>query len=130
VRRTRVRDNGLIVAEVDWHDDPPPQRLRPEHGLLGILLQRLVQRFGGVFTGAEQRLFDDAAWVGYRLSQQLWLMLDSPLAPHSVMLTWVPPFSPTADCDCTFNDLHRNSDATKPAHSEIDPLLFWRQPFI
>ena len=71
VRRTRVRDNGLIVADVDWHDEPPPQRLRPEHGLLGILLQRLVQRFGGVFIGAEQRLFDDAGWVGFRLAEML-----------------------------------------------------------
>jgi len=71
VRRTRVRDNGLIVADVDWHAEPPPQRLRPEHGLLGILLQRLVQRFGGVFSSAEQRLFDDAGWVGFRLAEML-----------------------------------------------------------
>ena len=71
VQRTRVRDNGLIVADVDWHDEPPPQRLRPEHGLLGILLQRLVQRFGGAFANAEQRLFDDAVWVGFRLAEML-----------------------------------------------------------
>ncbi|MBB5207565.1 LON peptidase substrate-binding domain-containing protein [Chiayiivirga flava] len=71
VRRTRVRDNGLIVADVDWLVEPPPQRLRPEHGLLGILLQRLVQRFGGPVAQAEQRLFDDAAWVGFRLAELL-----------------------------------------------------------
>lgn len=71
VRRTRVRDNGLIVADIDWSDEPEPQRLRPEHGLLGILLQRLVQQFGGPLAQAEQRLFDDAAWVGFRLGEML-----------------------------------------------------------
>lgn len=71
VRRTRVRDNGLIVADVEWHDEPPAQRLRPEHGLLGILLQQLVQHFGGVYTRAAQWLYDDAAWVGFRLAELL-----------------------------------------------------------
>lgn len=71
VRRTRVRDNGLIVADVDWFDEPAAQRLRPEHGLLGILLQRLVQQFGGALVQAEQRLFDEAAWVGFRLAEML-----------------------------------------------------------
>lgn len=69
VRRTRIRDNGLIVADVDWHDEPAPQRLRPEHGLLATLLQRLAQRFGGAIAQAPQARFDDAAWVGYRIAE-------------------------------------------------------------
>lgn len=71
VHRTRIRDNGLIVAAIDWHDEAPPQRLRPEHGLLGVMLRRLVQRFGGALMQADEALFDDAAWVGFRLAEML-----------------------------------------------------------
>ena len=34
VQRTRVRDNGLIVAEVDWRDPEPDDELHPEHAVL------------------------------------------------------------------------------------------------
>jgi len=34
VRRTRVRDNGLLVAEVEWRDPEGDDELRPEHALL------------------------------------------------------------------------------------------------
>lgn len=71
VVRTRVRDNGLVVGDIAWHVEPPPQALRPEHGLLGILLQRLEQRFGEVCFGATQAAYDDAAWVGFRLAELL-----------------------------------------------------------
>src|SRR5690606_39368142 len=31
VQRTRVRDNGLVVGEVEWRDPDPVEELRPEH---------------------------------------------------------------------------------------------------
>ena len=71
VLRTRVRDNGLIVADVDVQPEPAPVRVEPEHGLLATLLERLVDRFGGPHAKAERRRFDDAAWVGYRLAEML-----------------------------------------------------------
>ena len=71
VRRSRVRDNGLIMADVACLPMPAPQRLMPEHGLLGIVLQQLVQRFGGALANVDQQLFDDAAWVGFRLAEML-----------------------------------------------------------
>jgi Lon protease-like protein len=71
VRRTRVRDNGLIVAEVEFRPEPPPAQVEPEHGLLATLLERLIERFGGPHAKAERRCFDDAAWVGYRLAEML-----------------------------------------------------------
>lgn len=71
VLRTRVRDNGLIVAETELLAPPAAQPVEPEHGLLATLLERLIDRFGGPHAKAERGAFDDAAWVGYRLAEML-----------------------------------------------------------
>lgn len=71
VARTRVRDNGLVMGDVDWLAEPAQDELRPEHGLLSILLARIAERIGGTLAQAEQRCYDDAAWVGWRLGEVL-----------------------------------------------------------
>lgn len=71
VQRTRVRDNGLVVAEVDWREPDPDDVLRPEHGLLSLVLQRILEQVGGEHAAATQARFDDAAWVGWRLAELL-----------------------------------------------------------
>lgn len=70
VVRTRVRDNGLIVGEVRAFEEPPAEELRPEHCLLGQLLERLHEQVGGSVR-ADKACYDDAAWVGYRLAELL-----------------------------------------------------------
>ncbi len=75
VVRTSARDNGLLVAHVRWCDgggepgDGP--RLLPEHAVLGTLLGELLQKVGGLHEGANLRLLEDAAWVGWRLAEVL-----------------------------------------------------------
>ena len=71
VQRIRVRDNGRQVADIRWCDAEPVQRLRPEHGLLALLLQSLLDRFGGEHAMAPSALLDDAAWVSWRLAELL-----------------------------------------------------------
>lgn len=71
VTRTRVRDSGLVVAQVEWCDPDPDDELRPEHGLLGTLLQRILDQVGGEHAKAPPARFDDAAWVGWRLAELL-----------------------------------------------------------
>jgi uncharacterized protein len=71
VRRTRVRSNGLIVGDVEWCDVDPDDELRPEHALLGTVLQQVVEQAGGEFAKAAPSRFDDAAWVGWRLTEFL-----------------------------------------------------------
>lgn len=71
VKRTRVRDNGLIVADVDWRDPDPDDELHPEHAVLGTLLQRLLEQVGGEHAKADSNCFDDAAWIGWRLVELL-----------------------------------------------------------
>ena len=70
-RRVRVRDNGLQTAEIDWLPDDVREPVRPEHGLLVTLLERLLEQAGGEHARAEKACFDDAAWVGWRLAELL-----------------------------------------------------------
>ena len=76
VLRSRVRDNGLIVAEVNWLDSPDARTVQPEHQLLSLLLRRIVERAGPPHDQVDKACFDDAEWVGWRLAE--WLPLSSP----------------------------------------------------
>lgn len=76
VTRTRVRDNGLLVGEVEWLSEPDPSpRLRPEHALLAELVRRILAQVGGEHASAPPAQFEDAAWVGWRLAELLPLTL-------------------------------------------------------
>lgn len=70
-RRTRVRDNGLVVADVEWCDADADDALRPQHGLLSTVLRKILDQVGGEHASAPQARFDDAAWVGWRLAEML-----------------------------------------------------------
>ena len=62
---TRVRDNGLLVADVAWREDlAPSPRLRPEHALLAELLRRP----GAILSRAQllDRAWPDALDSGER----------------------------------------------------------------
>jgi hypothetical protein len=76
VERTRVRDNGLVVAEVSFLNDPDDddlaeQQVRAEHGLLAHLLERILEQVGGPHAKAARLDFDRAQWVGCRLAELL-----------------------------------------------------------
>lgn len=71
VQQVRVRDNGRQVANVSWCGADPVQHVSPEHGLLTVLLQSLLDRYGGEHALAPSALLDDAGWVSWRLAELL-----------------------------------------------------------
>ncbi|MCD9007325.1 LON peptidase substrate-binding domain-containing protein [Luteimonas sp. XNQY3] len=71
VRRTRVRDSGLIIADVDWCAADPTIDLQPEHALLGVVLRKILEHIDGADQAFPEPHFDDAAWVGWRLAELL-----------------------------------------------------------
>ncbi len=88
----KVRDNGLLVGEVQWREAPLGiVPLRPEHGLLSLLLARILEQVGGLHDKAPAMLLDCAEWVGWRLAELLPLELDARQAllqeddPHARM---------------------------------------------
>lgn len=95
----RVRDNGLQVADVAWCEPDPSEPVRPEHGLMVTLLERLLDHVGGEHSSAARACFDDAAWVGWRLTEllplqapqrQSLLQLDDPHSRLDHLLTLLP----------------------------------------
>ena len=75
VARTRVRDNGLLVGDVEWREPEGDDELRPEYALLGTLLQKILEQAGGEHANAGPAQLGDAAWVGWRLAEWLPLSL-------------------------------------------------------
>ncbi|WP_101926385.1 MULTISPECIES: LON peptidase substrate-binding domain-containing protein [Luteimonas] len=71
VRRTRVRDNGLVMAQVDWCAPDPVTDLQPQHALLAVVLEKILERIDGADLAFPKQHFDDAAWVAWRLAELL-----------------------------------------------------------
>lgn len=98
VARTRVRDNGLLVGDVEWREPDSDDELRPEHALLGTLLQKILEQAGGEHANAGPAQLGDAAWVGWRLSEllplspmqrQALLQEDDPAARLQLLTEWI-----------------------------------------
>jgi Lon protease-like protein len=66
---THREQDGLYVGEVTWLDPVPVQPLPPAHESLAGLLARLLESLP-FYRGVAPR-FDDAGWVGARLTELL-----------------------------------------------------------
>lgn len=76
VRHTRVRDSGLVMADVEYSDEyAGSAQLRPEHALLAELLRRILMQVTDAKADPEPAMFEDAAWVGWQLAELLPLSL-------------------------------------------------------
>lgn len=70
VEQPRLRDSGLLAARVRWIE-PRSEPVEPEHALLASLLERMLERAGGLHAKASPAQYDDAEWVGFRLCELL-----------------------------------------------------------
>lgn len=84
---TRVRDNGLILADVELHAVDERVPMPPDCGLLATILERIHDQVGGEYSRFDRTLYDDASWVGFRLAEVL------PLEPpeRQLLLQTVDP---------------------------------------
>lgn len=99
VRQTRVRDNGLVVAQVEWCEPDPDDELLPQHALLATVLERIIEQAGQAYAPERPASMEQAAWVGWRLAELLPLSEGQRLAllqeadPHrrlDQLLAWIP----------------------------------------
>jgi Lon protease-like protein len=68
--------SGLVQAQVELDEPPPPMPLPAEYNSLGELLQKIITKVGQDRFIAPARL-DEAAWVAYRLAEVLPLEMDT-----------------------------------------------------
>ena len=101
VARNRVRDNGLIIGQVECLAADPVLPVPPEYALLATILERLAEQVGGELGSAAKERFDDAAWVAWHLADLLPLeqeerqqLLQDPDPVHRLDLLahWLPRF--------------------------------------
>ncbi|WP_313217263.1 LON peptidase substrate-binding domain-containing protein [Stenotrophomonas sp.] len=99
VLRTRVRDNGLVLADVQWSPPDHDDELRPEHALLATVLEHIIEQAGAAFAPVHPGQLDQAAWVGWRLAELLpleepqrlqLLQQDDPHQRLQDLLRWIP----------------------------------------
>ncbi len=99
VNHVRVRDNGLIVADVQWAEPDSDDELRPEHALLSTVLEHIIEQAGNPYAPKVPMQLDQAAWVGWKLaelmpleeSQRLLLLQrDDPHQRLDDLLGWIP----------------------------------------
>ncbi|MBO9881696.1 LON peptidase substrate-binding domain-containing protein [Xanthomonas sp. D-109] len=99
VLRSRVRDNGLVVGDVEWREADGDDELRPQHALLATVLDSILDQAAAVYPLAGPRQLDLAAWVGWRMAELLplderqrlsLLQEDDPHARLDQLLAWIP----------------------------------------
>jgi Lon protease-like protein len=88
VQRVWRASDGLHLGEVTWITPEPPVPLPNEYARLGTTLRRALEELAEQYQLVEKN-FDDAAWVGSRLTEllpielndkQTLLELDDPIA--------------------------------------------------
>ena len=98
VRRVWRASDGLNMGEIDWLTPEPALALPAQHALLGATVRRAMAELAEQYQHVEKN-FDDAAWVGARLSEllpielndkQVLLELEDPLARLDALLGLVP----------------------------------------
>ena len=90
--------DGLNMAEIAWLADEPGMPLPVEYAQLGDAVRRVLDELAEQYEHVEKK-FDDAAWVGARLTEllplqlpdkQLMLELDDPVARLTALVKVVP----------------------------------------
>jgi Lon protease-like protein len=71
--RSEVEKNGLISAVIECLEND--LEVAPEETLCSDVLKAIIEKIGAEHFPAPHR-FDDAAWIGYRLSEVLPISLD------------------------------------------------------
>ncbi len=72
--RSNVQKNGLICAEIE--ELPADGVVAPQETLCSEVLKAIIDKIGAGHFPSPHR-FDDAAWIGYRLSEVLPISLET-----------------------------------------------------
>ena len=98
VERTRVRDNGLVVADVRWCEKT--RTTNCDHSTrCWPRCWGIIEQAGEAYAPANPALLDQASWVGWRLAELLplseqqrlqLLQMDDPHQRLQQLLGWMP----------------------------------------
>ncbi len=75
IRQTKARDNGLLIGEVDWLQEPEPAAVSPAHAVLVRIAEQFIDKLDAGYPGFQPGMLQDAAWLSFRLTE--WLPIDN-----------------------------------------------------
>ena len=105
IQKTRMRDNGLLMAEVETLDEPGPVDLPDEFSVLSLITGRFMEQVGNNYPSFQPQYLQDANWVAYRLAEllplgnnekQVLLQTGDPLERLQLLLDVLPRFQEPA----------------------------------
>ena len=76
VQKTRVQDNGLIIAEVSWLKQESRVALPIEFSVLATIVARYIEKAGEKFPDFRPEQLEDAVFISYRLAELLPLRVE------------------------------------------------------
>ncbi len=106
IQTTRMRDNGLLMAEVETLAETGPVEMPDQYSVLSMIAGRFMEQLGGNYPDFQPQQLQDAVWVGYRLSEllplennekQSLLQITDPLDRLQVLLEVLPRFQGPED---------------------------------
>jgi Lon protease-like protein len=71
VARSRIRADGLVRGDVEIWPDEPELEVPVEFALLQSILERLIETMAPQWRDAPRSAYDDASWLGFRLTELL-----------------------------------------------------------
>ncbi len=101
IRQTRKQKDGLLLAQVALLPEPARSDVPPNYSVLCQVLDRFMEKVGQNYPSFTPESLQDAAWVGYRLSEllplsvvekQQLLEMDDPIARLQDLLEILPRF--------------------------------------
>jgi Lon protease-like protein len=101
INRTRMRDNGLLMAEVELLDETDLIDVPDEYSVLSMITGRFMEQAGSHYPSFQPQHLQDANWVGYRLAEllpldinekQVLLQISDPLERLQMLLELLPRF--------------------------------------
>jgi len=106
IQSTRMRDNGLLMAEVDLLDEAVFVETPDEYSVLSLIAGRMMEQVGENYPSFQPAELQNASWLGYRLSEllplenterQSLLELSDPLQRLQVLLELLPHFQESGE---------------------------------
>jgi len=101
IQNTRMRDNGLLMAQVNILSDAGVIDVPEEYSVLSLIAGRFMEQVGTSYPTFKPSDLQDAGWVAYRLSEllplenderQSLLQITDPLERLQVLIEVLPRF--------------------------------------
>ncbi len=101
IETTRMRDNGLMVADVNVFETPAPTQVPEEFSILAMICGRFMEQLGERYPDFVPSDLDDANWVGFRMAEllpyemqekQVLLQIDNPFERLQLILDTLSKF--------------------------------------